>query len=178
MLSFFQEDFFSSSSAHCLVFGFICDWHLTLHWSYVSFAKTWKPCPLSLIFLMSKPMWKEPNILQIPRDEFHQKNLSALLIMCGYRSRVMATFANEISTSVKIQLGIRSRNNVSFINLFYIAFLNSHYLIYERELSWIYPMTAAKQVHLLSFTHSGNFRRRDINNIGKNTTRHSITNYC
>ena len=55
--------------------------------------------------------------------------------MCGYRSRVAATFANEISTLVKIQLGVRSRNNVSLINLLYVAFLNSHYWIYERELS-------------------------------------------
>ena len=48
-----------------------------------------------------------------------------------YRLRVAAIFANEISsTSVKMQLAVRSRNIVSLINLFYIAFLNSHYLIY------------------------------------------------
>ena len=98
--------------------------------------------------------------------------------MCGYCSRIAATFADEISTSVKIQLGFGSPNNVSLINLFYIAFLYSHYLIYERKLSWILQITAAKQLHLLSFTRSNNFHRHDINNIGKNTTWRSITKYC
>ena len=68
---------------------------------------------------------------------FTKKSVSSF-DMYSYHSHVAATFANKISTtSVKIQLGIQSRNNVSLINLFYIAFLYSHYLIYERKLSWI-----------------------------------------
>ena len=49
----------------------------------------------------------------------------------SYRSRVAATFGDEISTTavLKIQLGVQSRNN-----LFFIGFNNSHYLIYERKL--------------------------------------------
>ena len=66
---------------------------------------------------------------------FTKKSVSSV-DMYGYHSHVAATFADKISTtSVKIQLGIQSRNNVSLINLFYIAFLYSHYLIYERKLS-------------------------------------------
>ena len=44
--------------------------------------------------------------------------------VCSYCSRVAASFVDEVSTSVKIQLGVRSQNNVSSINLFFIAFLN------------------------------------------------------
>ena len=46
------------------------------------------------------------------------------------------------------------------------------------QLTFAIHRPAAKQVHLLSFTRSGNFRRRDINNIGKNTTRRTTTKYC
>ena len=46
------------------------------------------------------------------------------------------------------------------------------------QLTFAIHRPAAKQVHLLLFTRSGNFRRRDINNIGKNTTRRTTTKYC
>ena len=46
------------------------------------------------------------------------------------------------------------------------------------QLTFAIHRPAAKQVYLLSFTRSGNFRRRDINNIGKNTTRRTTTKYC
>ena len=46
------------------------------------------------------------------------------------------------------------------------------------QLTFAIHRPAPKQVHLLSFTRSSNFRRQDINNIGKNTTRRTTTKYC
>ena len=128
-----RSSFFSSSSAHCLVFGFVCDWHLTLHLIICFVRQNVKTASTFLDFLNEQTTMRR---LQITRDEFHQKKLSALLI-CVVIVRAYRQLVNEISTSVKIQLGVRSWNNVSLINLFYIALLNSHFLIYERELSWI-----------------------------------------
>ena len=90
----------------------------------VSFTKTWKPLPLSLIFWIGKPTWEEPNILQMAKRWVSPpKRFVSSFDLCSYCSRVTATFADEISTPVKIQLGVRSWNNVSSINSFFIAFL-------------------------------------------------------
>ena len=72
-----RSSFFSSSSAHCLVFGFVCDWHLTLHLIICFVRQNVKTASTFLDFLNEQTTMRR---LQITRDEFHQKKLSALLI--------------------------------------------------------------------------------------------------
>jgi len=77
-------------------------------------TETLKPLLVSLIFLNEQTKVRRIN-MQIASDEFlHQKKIVNSCDLRSYCSRVGATFVNEISTaSLKIQLSVRSRNNVS-----------------------------------------------------------------
>ena len=91
--------------------------------------------------------------------------MNLLLFMCSGNFR-----RRDINNISKNKLGIRLRNIVSLENLFYIAFVNGHYLIYAWKRVVLNLTNYSSQTSAFVIIYcSGNFRRWDINNT---TTTH------
>ena len=109
--------FFSLSSAHCLVFGFVCNWHLTLHLIIRSVCQDVKT---ALIFsgLLVFRRKKKQNVAGFSgansrknQPILQEMSEAGLLIFRGKKSKISRDFQGQIRGKIGRFRGEKSQNS-------------------------------------------------------------------
>ena len=117
-LRFLSRSFcFSLSSAHCLVFGFVCNWHLTLHLIIRSVCQDVKT---ALIFsgLLVFRRKKKQNVAGFSgahsrknQPILQEMSEAGLLIFRGKKSKISRDFQGQIRGKIGRFRGEKSQNS-------------------------------------------------------------------